>query len=102
MFRYKVPDTPSCYANFLRALAPHGMGEKDMVANINFIMNVPVQPDGTLITSHFGHDSTRIAQHPQQSRARPAISSELPRSAHSRTHDTHAVTVGVRRGLFLL
>jgi len=30
MFRYKVPDTPSCYANFLRALARHGMGEKDM------------------------------------------------------------------------
>jgi urea carboxylase-associated protein 1 len=48
MFRYKVPDTPSCYANFLRALAPHGMGEKDIVANINFFMNVPVQPDGTM------------------------------------------------------
>ena len=48
MFRYKVPDTPSCYANFLRALAPHGMGDKDIVANINFFMNVPVQPDGTM------------------------------------------------------
>jgi urea carboxylase-associated protein 1 len=48
MFRYKVPDTPSCYGNFLRALAPHGMGEKDIVANINFFMNVPVQPDGTM------------------------------------------------------
>jgi urea carboxylase-associated protein 1 len=46
MFRYKVPDTPSCYANFLRALARHGMGEKDIVANINFFMNVPVRPDG--------------------------------------------------------
>ena len=34
MFRFKVPDTPSCYANFLRALARHGMGEKDIVANI--------------------------------------------------------------------
>ncbi len=48
MFRYKVPDTPSCYANFLRALAPHGLGEKDVVANINFFMNVPVLADGTM------------------------------------------------------
>ena len=48
MFRYKVPDTPSCYANFLRALARHGMGEKDIVANINFFMNVPVLADGTM------------------------------------------------------
>ena len=47
-FRYEVPDTPSCYANFLRALARHGLGEKDIVANINFFMNVPVQPDGTM------------------------------------------------------
>jgi len=48
MFRYQVPDTPSCYANFLRALARHGLAEKDIVANINFFMNVPVQADGTM------------------------------------------------------
>src|SRR5215468_3502100 len=48
MFRYTVPDTPSCHANFLRALARHGLGEKDIVANINFFMNVPVQADGTM------------------------------------------------------
>src|SRR5215831_3931365 len=48
MFRYKVPDTPSCHANFLRALTRHGLGEKDIVANINFFMNVPVQADGTM------------------------------------------------------
>ena len=47
MFRYQVPDTPSCYGNFLRALAPHGMGEKDIVANINFFMSVPVMAEGT-------------------------------------------------------
>jgi len=46
MFRYQVPDAPSCYANFLRALARHGLGEKDIVANINFFMNVPVDADG--------------------------------------------------------
>jgi uncharacterized protein YcgI (DUF1989 family) len=38
-----VPDTPSCYASFLRALTPRGLGEKDIVANINFFMNVPVR-----------------------------------------------------------
>ena len=47
-FRYNVDATPSCYANFLRALAKHGMGPKDIVANINFFMNVPVQADGTM------------------------------------------------------
>ncbi|HEX7787901.1 MAG TPA: DUF1989 domain-containing protein [Methylomirabilota bacterium] len=47
-FRYDVPDTPSCHANFLRALGRHGMGEKDIVANINFFMNVPVRPDGSM------------------------------------------------------
>jgi uncharacterized protein len=35
-------------ARFLRALARHGMGEKDIVANINFFMNVPVLADGTM------------------------------------------------------
>jgi hypothetical protein len=47
-FRYNVDDTPNCYANFLRALARHGMGPKDIVANINFFMNVPVRADGTM------------------------------------------------------
>jgi len=47
-FRYGVKDTPSCRANFLRALAPFGLGKKDVVANVNFFMNVPVEPDGTM------------------------------------------------------
>ena len=29
-------------------MARHGLGEKDIVANINFFMNVPVQSDGTM------------------------------------------------------
>ena len=48
MFRYKVPDTPSCHANVLRALTRHGLGEKDIVANINFFMYVPVGGDGRM------------------------------------------------------
>ena len=47
-FRYGVKDTPSCRANFLRALAGFGLGPKDIVANLNFFMNVPVAPDGTM------------------------------------------------------
>jgi urea carboxylase-associated protein 1 len=46
--RYGVKDTPSCRANFLRALAPFGLGRRDVVANLNFFMNVPVEPDGTM------------------------------------------------------
>ena len=46
LFRYRVKDTPNCRDNFLRALAEFGLGKKDIVANLNFFMNVPVQPDG--------------------------------------------------------
>ncbi len=47
-FRYGVKGSPSCRANFLRALAPFALGRKDIVANLNFFMNVPVEPDGTM------------------------------------------------------
>jgi urea carboxylase-associated protein 1 len=47
-FRYGVKNTPSCRANFLRALAGFGLGAKDIVANLNFFMNVPVASDGTM------------------------------------------------------
>lgn len=47
-FRYGAKNTPSCRANFLRALAGFGLGAKDIVANLNFFMNVPVAPDGTM------------------------------------------------------
>ena len=46
--RYGVKDTPSCRGSFLRALAGFGLGGKDIVANVNFFMNVPVTPDGTM------------------------------------------------------
>lgn len=45
--RYGIPDTPSCRTNFLRALAPHGMGAADIVANVNWFMVVTVEPDAT-------------------------------------------------------
>ena len=48
LFRYGVEGTPGCRQNFLRALAPFGLGKKDIVANVNWFMNVPVGPDGTM------------------------------------------------------
>jgi urea carboxylase-associated protein 1 len=44
--RYGVPEGPNCRDNFLKALAPFGLGKKDIVANLNFFMSVPVLPDG--------------------------------------------------------
>jgi uncharacterized protein len=38
----------ACVENFLTALAPYGLGKRDLVSNINFFMNVPISGDGTL------------------------------------------------------
>jgi urea carboxylase-associated protein 1 len=46
--RYGVRDTPNCRDNFLRGLARHGLGRKDIVANVNFFMYVPVEQDGKM------------------------------------------------------
>ncbi|MFT5115128.1 MAG: urea carboxylase-associated protein 1 [Parasphingorhabdus sp.] len=39
---YGVKDTPGCRENFLSALADNGLGRKDIVPNINFFCDVPV------------------------------------------------------------
>ena len=38
----------ACVENFLVANATEGRGKRDMVSNINWFMNVPVEADGTL------------------------------------------------------
>ena len=38
----------ACVENFLQANARHGRGKRDMVSNINWVMNVPVEADGPL------------------------------------------------------
>ena len=38
----------ACVDNFLLAQSPFGRGKRDMTSNINFFMNVPVEPDGSL------------------------------------------------------
>jgi urea carboxylase-associated protein 1 len=38
----------ACVENFLLGAGHHGMGKRDIVSNINWFMNVPVEADGTL------------------------------------------------------
>ncbi|OBF95198.1 urea amidolyase associated protein UAAP2 [Mycolicibacter sinensis] len=38
----------ACVENFLLEGAKHGLGKRDIVSNINWFMNVPVEADGTL------------------------------------------------------
>jgi urea carboxylase-associated protein 1 len=38
----------ACVENFLAAGASWGLGKRDLVSNINWFMNVPVEKDGTL------------------------------------------------------
>jgi len=38
----------ACVENFLASNARHGRGKRDIVSNINWFMNVPVEADGTL------------------------------------------------------
>lgn len=48
VIRYGKTKTQSCQSNFEQELAKHGMGAKDMAANINFFMYAPVAPDGAV------------------------------------------------------
>ncbi len=44
--RYGKPGALSCRDNFIKALGELGMGTRDIPANINFFMNVPVDAEG--------------------------------------------------------
>ena len=46
MVRYGATASLSCRDNFIKALGELGMGPRDIPANINFFMNVPVSADG--------------------------------------------------------
>jgi urea carboxylase-associated protein 1 len=43
--------THSCRANFIHELVKFGMGESDIVANVNWFMSVPVGGDGSMAIS---------------------------------------------------
>jgi urea carboxylase-associated protein 1 len=53
---YGVADCPGCRENFLAALAEHGLGRKDIVPNINFFCNVPVDENRQLVPGVFVAD----------------------------------------------
>lgn len=38
----------ACADNFLAELSKYGLGKRDQVSNVNWFMNVPVDPDGAL------------------------------------------------------
>ena len=46
--RYGMKDTPGCHANFVAELATWSLSPSDVVANVNFFMNVPVTEAGGL------------------------------------------------------
>ncbi len=47
MLRYGVETNESCYCNFTKELATHGMDANSIVPNINWFMSVPVLDDGS-------------------------------------------------------
>lgn len=47
-FRYGVGYQPNCRDNFLFELRKYGMGPKDLAANVNFFMYVPVGENGEM------------------------------------------------------
>ena len=47
-YGYHTRSQHACVDNFLDANARAGRGKRDMVSNINFFMNVPVEADGAL------------------------------------------------------
>lgn len=47
-YGHHTKEQHACVENFLEANARAGRGKRDMVSNINWFMNVPVEEDGTL------------------------------------------------------
>lgn len=47
-FGHQTKYLHSCRENFIMELARHGMTKRDIAANINFFMNVPISPNGAM------------------------------------------------------
>jgi urea carboxylase-associated protein 1 len=45
---YGAKNAPGCRENFLKELGKHGLGRRDIVANLNFFCNVPVREHNRL------------------------------------------------------
>ena len=76
-FRYGVGYQPNCRDNFLRELAKVGMGPKDLVANVNFFMYVPVAENGEMDIGPEHLESRRLRR-PARRERRPRRHLQLP------------------------
>ena len=56
---YGVKGVPGCRENFLKELARHGLGRKDIVANLNFFCDVPSGPKNALLPLIFAPGPSR-------------------------------------------
>jgi urea carboxylase-associated protein 1 len=60
---YGVRNAPGCRENFLHELAKHGLGRRDVVANLNFFCNVPVHAHNRLDPLVFAQSPSRAGNY---------------------------------------
>ena len=60
---YGVKGVPGCRENFLTALAPFGLGRRDIVPNLNFFANVPVRQGNALAPLMFEDSLSRAGDY---------------------------------------
>jgi len=60
---YGVKGVPGCRENFLSELAKHGLGRRDIVANLNFFCNVPVRDHNRLEALTFAQSPSKAGDH---------------------------------------
>ncbi len=70
---YGVEGVPGCRENFLKALAEHGLGWRDIVPNINFFCSVPVYSDGALAPTVFVEGRSRPGDYVELSAKMPVL-----------------------------
>jgi hypothetical protein len=60
---YGVKGAPGCRENFLAELAKHGLGRRDIVANLNFFCNVPVHDRNRLEALTFAQSPSKAGDY---------------------------------------
>ncbi len=60
---YGVKGVPGCRENFLQAVAPYGLGWRDLAPNVNFFCSVPVYESGRLADSVFVEGRSRAGDY---------------------------------------
>ena len=60
---YGVKGVPGCRENFLQAIAPYGLGWRDLAPNVNFFCSVPVYEAGRLADSVFVEGRSRAGDY---------------------------------------